>query len=1160
MAFNTKIDLSDSKVYQATADTLSLSGSTNIGTAQYFTNKCATYTARSIPDVGFVTGKTAGLQSEISYISGVTDTKLPTQIFTGYTASTCNTIKHAITGATNGLTCYAAHNVCLGGALTNDTTIGNNTCTLSIKVATLDLTGSTAFNLSTCCALITTSDNKGLEYSTDYSGSFANNSLITKKYVCSQISGVTTGYLCCANNGLTKIGQNVVLGGALTGNTTVGSSTCTLKINVNTLSLSGNTAFNLSTSCGVITDTGNKGGLQYAADYCAFVVARSLVDAAYVTGKTNVIDTIGTIGQIIYRDSTHLVGCGNMIYCDALQSFAFGKTNIASGSESSSFGGSGNTATAVHSAIIGGKNNTIGSGNIDSVILGGSNISLTASTNCCVVAVPNLSIWCTPSGSGNLLTWDSGTKKVGVTSVGASGGVTGATNGLTKNGQNIGLGGCLCCTTSIIGNEALCLGISGNRLGSINLWSFDDTCMNARCLLMSSSGATYTDLTAVSKQGIKYAADYSLTYDSRSLVDKGYADSIATGLHIKAAVVAATTVPITLTANQTIDGVLTTTGMRILVKNQADATTNGIYSANTGGWGRTNDYNGVGIIGEVSNGDLIPVTSGNTQNSSIWALVTPDPIIVGSTNLNFTEFSTVIDVQGGQGICITQVGGTHTVCVDATSGCGLAVGVGGVCINNSIGGNGLTYSGGTINVNACSCGAVAAINVGYNCSDNLVVACSDITSMSAIVTGATNGLTKNGQNVGLGGCLCCNTLIDTCGYNFNICGLAFNPFFIKLCDSPHSIEINSCKCTSICSCGCEGGGLAISTSGNLSIGFKGTGIITDSTATPLGLQYASDVYRAHFTDCSLVDKGYVHSYVTGGTTVLTACNGLTKQINNNVVLGGALTGTTTIGNSTCTLKINVDILSLTGNTAFNLSTSCGVITDTGSNGGLKYAASYAASIVARSIPDAAWVTGCTNAIATNYICNAENGLHKRGNNYVSLGGSLTGNTTIGAGVYDLKINVVNLNLTGSTAINLTTPALTLQTTPPAGTTSDAVLVWNSVDKNIKTVSGAALGDKNNIYSHSAVTTSVLLTTGSSYVILVNNSAPVTITLPATPLNGQTFKIKNISGSAVTNIITVAGNTHNIDGSPTGLINTDYGALELMYDTTLTAWYSLAFIN
>jgi hypothetical protein len=905
--------------------------------------------------------------------------------------------------------------------------------------------------------------------------------VVDKCYVDTATGGIS------ANNGLTRRGSFITLGGALTGDTTIGSSTCVLKINVNTLSLSGNTAFNLSTGNGVITDTGSNGGLKYAASYAASIVARSIPDAGWVTGKTST-SGIQTAGNGLTKTLTN-VTLGGTISGTTVITDSRGAGLTLGVQYGGDYSGGYNARSLVDAGYVTGKtttsgiqtannglnktgtnvrlggaltgNTTIGSGscvlgvNVNKVNITGVTVNL---GGCVTLKTAPVSY------VGNILTYNASTGEVSQTTLSSLGGLTGATNGLTKNGQNVGLGGCLCCTTSIIGNEALCLGISGNRLGSLDLWSFDDTCMNARCLLMSSSGATYTDLTAVSKQGIKYAGDYSLTYGSRSLVDKGYVDSIATGLHVKAAVIAATTVPITLSTNQTIDGVLTTTGMRVLVKNQADATTNGIYSANTGSWGRTSDYNGT--IGEVSNGDLIPITSGSTQNSSIWALVTPDPITVGVTSLNFTEFSTVVDIQGGQGICITQVGGTHTVCVNPISGCGLCVDPSGLCINNSIGGNGLTYSGGVINANACSCGAVAAINVGYNGSDNLVVACSDVTSMSAIVTGATNGLTKNCQNVGLGGSLCCNTTIDiTCSYYFNICGVGTGVNFIDISDTTHCCGTD---CHITLNSGCETniwsnksvniGNCCTPNTPNINITYCCAAIVTDcTTSTPRGLQYAVD-YSATFVDRSLIDKGYVHTFVTGGTTVLTA----------------------------------------------------------------------------------------------------NNGLHKFGT-IVSLGGALTGATTIN-GAQNLRINVTTLDLSGNTSLNLTSPALTLQTTPPAGTTSDAVLVWNSVDKNIKIVSGAALGDKNNVYSHSAITTSVLLTTGSSYVILVNNSTPVTITLPATPLNGQVFKIKNVSGSAVTNIITVAGNTHNIDGSSSGLINTDYGALELMYDTTLTAWYSLAFIN
>ena len=92
-------------------------------------------------------------------------------------------------------------------------------------------------------------------------------------------------FVCSANNGLNKIGTNVRLGGALTGNTSI-SGAHTLNINVGCLDLTGSTTLNLKSSCGVITDSGTNGGIRYAGDYSGNYVNRSLVDKAYVTGLT----------------------------------------------------------------------------------------------------------------------------------------------------------------------------------------------------------------------------------------------------------------------------------------------------------------------------------------------------------------------------------------------------------------------------------------------------------------------------------------------------------------------------------------------------------------------------------------------------------------------------------------------------------------------------------------------------------------------------------------------------------------------------------------------------------------------------------------------------------------------------------------------------------
>ena len=206
-----------------------------------------------------------------------------------------------------------------------------------------------------------------------------------------------------------------------------------------------------------------------------------------------------------------------------------------------------------------------------------------------------------------------------------------------------------------------------------------------------------------------------------------------------------------------------------------------------------------------------------------------------------------------------------------------------------------------------------------------------------------------------------------------------------------------------------------------------------------------------------------------------------------------------------------------------------------------------------------WFGGiCESCVWSYYICNASNGLTKSGK-YAVLGGALTGATTIN-GAQNLRINVTTLDLSGNTSLNLTGTAITLQTTPPTGLITDSVLVWNSVDKQIKTVAGASLGDKNNVYSKIIVTGNTTLTSGSTYVILASAVTTITITLPTAPLTGQVFKIKDACGNALTNnIIVDSGAGRTIDDSRCALINTDYGALELMLGATCK-WFSLAFVN
>lgn len=72
-------------------------------------------------------------------------------------------------------------------------------------------------------------------------------------------------------------------------------------------------------------------------------------------------------------------------------------------------------------------------------------------------------------------------------------------------------------------------------------------------------------------------------------------------------------------------------------------------------------------------------------------------------------------------------------------------------------------------------------------------------------------------------------------------------------------------------------------------------------------------------------------------------------------------------------------------------------------------------------------------------------------------------------------------------------------------------------------------------------------TTDSIIGQTNTSAPSTFTMPNTGLvAGQEWTVKDETGGAATNNITVSGNGANIDGSPTFVININYGAIDLYW--------------
>ena len=123
---------------------------------------------------------------------------------------------------------------------------------------------------------------------------------------------------------------------------------------------------------------------------------------------------------------------------------------------------------------------------------------------------------------------------------------------------------------------------------------------------------------------------------NKKLATEDYVNSVQQGLDVKQSVRAATTTAITLFGTQTVDGVALAVGNRVLVKNQANETTNGIYVVAAGTWLRAADADS---NAEVTAGLFTFVAEGTKNSDSGWILVSNDAIDLGSTNLTFTQFT-----------------------------------------------------------------------------------------------------------------------------------------------------------------------------------------------------------------------------------------------------------------------------------------------------------------------------------------------------------------------------------------------------------------------------------------------------------------------------------------------------------------------------------------
>ena len=144
---------------------------------------------------------------------------------------------------------------------------------------------------------------------------------------------------------------------------------------------------------------------------------------------------------------------------------------------------------------------------------------------------------------------------------------------------------------------------------------------------------------------------------------KSYVDAVKTGLDVKDSVKVATTGNITLSGTQTIDGVSVAADERVLVKDQTDASENGIYDCKSGAWARSSDFDS---NTEVTSGAFTFVEQGTVNADAGFVLTTDGSITVGTTDLAFTQFSGAGSVSAGDGL--SKSGNTLSADLKANSG------------------------------------------------------------------------------------------------------------------------------------------------------------------------------------------------------------------------------------------------------------------------------------------------------------------------------------------------------------------------------------------------------------------------------------------------------------------------------------------------------------
>jgi len=182
-------------------------------------------------------------------------------------------------------------------------------------------------------------------------------------------------------------------------------------------------------------------------------------------------------------------------------------------------------------------------------------------------------------------------------------------------------------------------------------------------LRLALTGGTLTGALAMSTNKITGLGTPTADGDAAT---KSYVDNVAQGIDAKASCLVATTANISLSNTQTIDGVSVTAGQRVLVKNQSDATQNGIYVCSASTWTRSTDADTWNEL--VAAFTFIEQGTTNGNNGFICTVSAGGTL--GVTAVTWAQFSGAGQITAGTGMSKTG----NTLNVNTASSSRIVVG------------------------------------------------------------------------------------------------------------------------------------------------------------------------------------------------------------------------------------------------------------------------------------------------------------------------------------------------------------------------------------------------------------------------------------------------------------------------------------------------------